>query len=433
MHIHLDFVGGMAGDMFCAAMLDAFPDLYPSLQAFLKTLPLYADYNIAFEPATQKQITGKRFLVIKKGTVVDDNNHVLFTPIKTSAKSLAAPEGEHSRHEHYAWHEIENKINKITDSKIKLGVSEIYRLLVTAESEIHGVAVDNLHLHEVGADDALIDIIGAVYLIVHSQATSWSFSALPWGNGTIKCAHGELPVPAPATVKLLKNFTWHHDDEIGERVTPTGAAILTWLMAHWSGKLSGNLVNDGYGCGKRQFKNKPNIIRVCVFDSPITVQNALMDNKVQDEVFVIQFDIDDMTPEFIAIAQNTLRNVSGVIDLSSYALTGKKGRLMIRNEMLCKPNQLNDICQQIFLKTTTLGVRYWLTTRTKLERHPVSVEYRQQTWPVKIALRPDHTLTAKLESDSVSTMNGSFKQTTELKYQIEQLAIIDQQKKGIDL
>lgn len=422
MHIHLDFVGGMAGDMFCAAMLDAFPELYQPLQDFLTGLPLFAGYRIETKTAKQKEIVGKRFLVIKDNAVIDDKNHMVFTPLDAAAISPVPLANMNHDHHHYSWVEIERKIDHVTDSLIRQRVSEIYRLLVQAESEVHGVTLDKIHLHEVGADDALIDIISAAYLITYSGVTSWSCSALPWGNGTIKCAHGQLPVPAPASVKLLKNFTWRHDDEIGERVTPTGAAILAWLMSHASGHLRGELVKDGYGCGKRQFNSLANIIRVCVFSNPTASVDDGSKRPGQDQVDVIQFDIDDMTPEFIAIAQDRLRLLPGVIDLASYAMSGKKGRFMVRNELLAQPGQREAILAQIFLQTSTLGVRYWSASRKILDRQQIDVDYQNTSWPVKIAHRPDDSVSAKLEAAAIGALNANYAQSNAIKSQIEHLA-----------
>ncbi|KGD76702.1 hypothetical protein HA49_04210 [Tatumella morbirosei] len=427
MHVHMDFIGGMAGDMFCAAMLDAFPELTEPLQQQLSGLAFFESYQITTRPATQKDICGKRFLVMKKNAVFDDKNHIIFTPQTTSSSSLSR-HATATDHHHYSFADIDRRIQQVSDPQIRQGVSEIYRRLIQAESEVHGIPVDQIHLHEVGADDALIDIISAVFLVLRSGARSWSFSPLPWGNGTVHCAHGDLPVPAPATVKLLKTFRWSHDDETGERVTPTGAAILSWLAEHQSVRPVGGLYRDGYGCGKRQFTRLANILRICVF----TTDQPAPQDELQDQVMIVQFDIDDMSGEALAIAQQKLREIPEVIELSASCLTGKKQRMLFRTELLCVPEKLQHICQQILLLTTTLGVRYWLSSRFKLPRQASEVEYQHQQWPVKIATRPDGSFTAKLEADAWQQVLHNYAASAELKYHVEMLAVNRKSNRGTD-
>ena len=419
MHVHLDVIGGISGDMFCAALLDAFPELQDDLTAFIQQLTATTPYKISCVVAKQHDISGKRFLVMKDNAVVDDKNHIVFTPLKTTTSAAMKP--QHGEHAHYSWTAIKAKIARIADSEIRDAVLHIYQALVDAESAVHGVDQQNIHLHEVGAEDALIDMASAAFLVLRSSVRSWSFSPLPWGNGTIRCAHGFLPVPAPATVKILQGFAWKHDDEVGERITPTGAAILAWLAQWKTSGPRGQLVADGYGCGKRQFANTPNILRACVFRS--VAENKPDDTR--DSVDVVQFDIDDMTPEMLAIAQQRLRDHHAVLDLSSYSISGKKGRLMVRTEILCSSAARDAVCQAVFMLTSTLGVRYWPCERQKLVRRHVQTDWQEQQWPVKVAIRPDNSVTAKLEADAVAAEAGNYQQLTTLKLRIEQQAIAE--------
>lgn len=417
MHIHLDIVGGIAGDMFCSAMLDAFPELESPLRAFLSPLAIFRSYQLEIKTTRQKEIVGKQFVILKNNQAIDDSQHLILKPLKTQAH-FVAKNTQTNNHEHYAWQDILVKLNQIkAHDKTYQCAKEIYMILAQAESEIHGIDLQNIALHEVGADDAIIDIITAAFLITHSNVSSWSCSALPWGQGSIKCAHGTLPVPAPAILKILTNFQWIHDDEIGERITPTGAAILSWLMKHNSSFLNGSFVKSGYGCGQRTFKQKPNILRANVF----TTQSQA--NLEQDSIFIIQCDIDDMTSESLAIAEDKLRILSGVIDLVSLQIKGKKGRWMNRIEILCLSEQLTNICHQLFTETSTLGVRYWPVNRFKLSREHITLNIDQQQWPVKVATRPNHNYTAKLESDKLKLIGKSYAECQIIKYKIEQTAL----------
>lgn len=418
MHIHMDIVGGIAGDMFCAAMLDAFPELAEPLQNQWAELPFFANYQVQVSRHSQKEIVGKRFLVMKKNAVVDDKQHIVFTP-QTSARSAVKHPTQLPDHHHYSWQTIQQRIHYVKNSDVRALVTAIYQRLIEAESAVHGIPVEDIHLHEVGADDALIDIISAAFLIHHSGATSWSCSSLPWGNGVLRCAHGELPVPAPATVKLLKGFTWRQDEEQGERVTPTGAAILASVCTQTDKHLTGHLSRDGYGCGKRQFKQVANVLRISVFEPSVTKSSPM-----SEAVTIVQFDIDDMTAEALAIAQQQLRSQVGVIDLTSFCVQGKKQRMVFRNELLCDPEQVNALCQQIFILTSTLGVRYWRSERFILSRQQQQVQYAQHAWPVKLAVRPDGHHTAKLEADAWQAVaRESYQQATRLKFHVENLAL----------
>ena len=417
MHIHLDVIGGISGDMFCAAMLDTFPELATPLNDFINGLPFLARYKIDCKPAKQKAITGKRFCVLQDNVIVEDRNHIVFTPLLSTQNTNKIVIQNHSHsHHHHSWADIKAKILLINDNDIQNAVLQLYQTLIDAESKVHGIAPENIHLHEVGSDDALIDMTSAAFLVLRSLVKSWSFSPLPWGNGTIQCAHGTLPVPAPATIKILKNFAWQHDSEMGERITPTGATILAWLAQWKTQGPQGQLVAEGYGCGKRQFANTANILRATLFKQSIT------DNETTDTVEIVQFDIDDMTAEMLAIAQQKLRDQNGVIDLSSYAINGKKGRIMIRTELLCSPVALDAIYQSIFNLTTTLGIRHWQSKRKKLIRTHQTVDYQQRTFPVKTAIRPN-SITAKVEADSLASVDSDFQQLAKLKFTVEQIAV----------
>ncbi len=417
MHVHLDVIGGIAGDMFCSAMLDAFPELESPLQTFLATLPLYQSYSFKLNEKKQKEILGKQFIICKNDQALQDQNHLVFTVYTPSKSATIAKKLISQEHHHYTWQSIQQKLQQISHCpdiyQIACGV---YSLLAKAESEIHGMALADLCLHEVGADDALLDIISAAFLIHHSQICTWSCSALPWGNGIVNCAHGALPVPAPATLKILQGFRWSQDDEMGERITPTGAAILAWLINNHGAQLSGSLTRHGYGCGQRQFKHKPNILRANVFE---TKTNTV----IQDTVMVIQCDIDDMTAENLAIAQEKIRSQQGVIDLTSQQFMGKKGRWSTRFELLCKPEQLEAVCQSILLETSTLGVRFWRTERIKVVREHINIDAQNQQWPLKIAKRPDNSVTVKLEADTVKSLNTSYGERQRLIADIEQQAL----------
>lgn len=427
MHIHLDAIGGIAGDMFCAAMLDAFPQLEPSLLELLNNLPQLAQLDVQLEPAMDKGLTGKRFQVCQKGKAIIDTTHFILTSDNKHHCALT-PQAARNSHQHHSWQTI---FHQLSHPNIPDDVSQcakgIYTLLAQAESRVHNVSLENVHLHEVGALDAQIDIISAAFLICQSKVNSWSVSALPWGGGTVRCEHGDIPVPAPATLELLNGFNWHDDGEKGERVTPTGAAILAWLKPYLQ-PISGLTGRTGYGFGNKKLVNRANVLRISSFQQSIASESNNNSVHKTQSIYVIQCDIDDMTPELLAIAQQQLRQHTAIVDLTSHTLQGKKQRWVTRLEILCFEQHLTDVCDAIFNQTSTLGLRFWQTQRFILPRTHKTVEFNQQQWPIKYAQRPNGERSCKLEADALLTDFASHYQRQKCKSEIEDLHPVEKIK-----
>lgn len=408
-HIHLDVIGGMAGDMFAAAMLDAFPELRLPLESMLSGLALPLNASFRLEAAMDKGLTGKRFQVCIGGGAVDDKTHLVFVPAGRPSGVLNP--ATHAHH-HYRWQDVMQRLEQAAlPDDIARCAREIYALLAQAECAVHNTRLDQLHLHEVGAVDALIDIVSAAFLIHHSRAGSWSVSSLPWGGGTVRCAHGEIPVPAPATLNMLDGFSWFDDRQCGERITPTGAAILAWLKPYFA-PVHGSSCGTGYGFGTRRFKQCANVLRVCAFNQHMCAMG-------QESIISVQCDIDDMTPELLAIAIDRLRQREEVIDLVSYAGQGKKQRWITHLELLCSAPHLEAVCQAIFSQTSTLGVRFHSVTRYTLGRRHAAIDHEQQQWAVKYALRPNGEESCKVEADSLCRIAESHQQRQRIKAEIE--------------
>lgn len=409
MHIHLDVIGGMAGDMFAAAMLDAFPDLRLPLENLLAGLMLTLNARFELEEAMDKGLTGKRFQVRIGNCIMPDKTHLVFAP--ASRPSGVLHPAAHA-HQHYCWQDVMRRLDRAgLPDDIARGAREIYTLLAQAECAVHNARPEQLHLHEVGAADALIDIVSAAFLIHHSKASSWSVSSLPWGGGTTRCAHGNIPVPAPATLKLLDGFSWFDDGQPGERITPTGAAILAWLKPRFA-PVQGSSGDTGYGFGHRQFARCANVLRVCTF----TERAAVLQ---QENIISVQCDIDDMTPELLAIALDRLRQREEVIDLMTWTGQGKKQRWIMHLEILCRAPQLDAVCEAIFNQTSTLGVRFYPVTRYILPRRHDVITHEKQEWAVKYARRPDGEESCKVEADSLAQSADSHHQRQSIKANIE--------------
>ncbi|WP_170975499.1 LarC family nickel insertion protein [Martelella alba] len=401
MHIHLDIIGGIAGDMFCAAIIDAFPNLKNGLQAYIQPILVDSGLSVNIQRGKGLFALGHRFIVEKQKVKINDNYHMLIKSSQNRNKNKVIFSQNLKEHGHYSWKKIKNKLTRFCNhQEIYQCACEIFTILVEAESVIHGIPVEQVHLHEVGANDAFIDIVAAAYLINTCQATSWSFSSLPWGGGMVDCAHGRIPIPSPAALSILTGFRWHDDGITGERVTPTGAAILAWLARHEPIKpIAGQLTNSGYGLGERHLGNILNALRIAVYENESTPCSDIPVSH--DIIYIIQFDIDDMTQELMAISIGKLRKTSGVMDISSHMVMGKKERWMNRIEILIQPTALAHVVSAIFTETSTLGIRYWETERTLLARECFSHSSTEGLYPVKTASRPDQHISCKLEADEL--------------------------------
>ncbi len=392
-HIHLDPVGGVAGDMFIAAMLHISPDLEAPMIAAIRAAGLPDHINIQSAPFQDFALTGRRF-------VVDE-------PSKNS-------------HDHRAFADIVDALaSSSLDEKVRDRAISIFTLLAEVEGQIHGVATKDVSFHELGGWDSIADIVGAAFLIESCAATSWSIGSLPKGSGTVKTAHGPLPVPSPATARLLEGFAWHDDGRPGERVTPTGAAIVRHLNCSDRMPSGGKKLNaSGYGFGTRRFMGMSNTLRVMLFVDGDTSEIA------REEIAVIEFELDDQTAEDIALALANLRELEGVLDVLQMPAYGKKGRLVNHIQLLCRPHALDSALAACFNQTSSLGIRYHISQRAILSRDEAEVAMAGVAMAVKIAHRPDGRLTAKLESDSVqeSSANTRLERDT-LRREAEKLAL----------
>lgn len=388
MHIHLDLLGGLSGDMFIGALLDCFPALADTLPGQLERAGFGDMVCLETAAADDGTLTGTKF-------------------------NVTAAERAHGHdHRHYS------DIVKLLDaSSLEESSREtahgIFRILAEAEAAIHGKPVDHIAFHEVGAWDSIADIVCAACLISAIGAESWSVSAIPLGRGRVDTAHGSLPIPAPATARILENFEFIDDGVGGERVTPTGAAILKQLAPGHTVPAQSRLRASGYGFGTRKLPGISNVTRALVFDK--TTQSAW----AGDQVLQLEFDIDDQTPEALAVAIERLRALPGVLDICQSTALGKKGRQLALIRILATPDVEDALLAACFAETTTLGIRRQRVDRAILERHEVVVREGDTGYRVKIASRPGG-LTAKAEMDDISGSSGDHHQRDRLRIAIEQ-------------
>ena len=397
MHIHLDAVGGIAGDMFIASVLDAFPDLRDGMLAAIRASGLPADIDLRIDEHADHALTGLRFSV-------------------EEAHHLHAPE-----HKHTSFRQIRSMLESAPlDTDVRTNAIGIFTRVAEAEGKVHGLATDDVSFHELGEWDSIADIVGAAFLIAALDA-QWSVSSLPQGRGRVKTAHGNLPVPTPATVLLLEGFDFHDDGVEGERVTPTGAAIVSYLQANRQrGRKSRRLLRSGSGFGTRKLPGMSNVLRLMAFEE---TQQATETDRVAELVF----EIDDQTPEDLAIGLDKMRAHPSVVDVLQMPMFGKKGRVAMRVQILADPNDIENVLNACFAETTTLGVRYQVLERRKLRRRHTSVDADGRPVRIKIAERPGGQ-TVKAEADDLLKVIGDHSERERVRRLAESASHTEKEK-----
>ena len=304
-------------------------------------------------------------------------------------------------------HHLYRDIRALLDrSDLEAGVrgraQDMFARLAAAESAVHGVSVDDVSFHEVGAYDSIADIVCAAWLIERLGA-SWSCGPLPVGQGRVETAHGRLPVPAPATVELLRGMVVDQDTHHGERITPTGAAIVAHLAPSFE-PLAGpmRLDRSGTGFGTSRLPGTSNVLRLLAFE-PLGSLDA---GVHRERIAVCEFEIDDQTGEDLALALDRLREHAGVLDVSSHAMNGKKGRLTVHVRILAGLAAVESVIESCFLETTTLGVRWHEVSRAALARTSAKVVVDGRPVRVKSARRPGAVRTSKAEIDDLAPVAG---------------------------
>lgn len=383
-HLHLDPVGGIAGDMFAAAMLDFAPHLEEGARQLAQSL-LGGEATIVIEPGPFGGFAGRRLKVICR----QSHHHRHLKDIVEILDAAAFP-NENAR-------------------AIAIG---IFRCLAGAEAAVHGIGLEEVHFHEVGAADSIVDIALAGYLIDATDAGTYSVGALPLGSGTVKTEHGVMPVPAPATARLLEGFAVVDDGIAGERVTPTGAAILHYLKPRMVAVApAGVLGGSGMGFGTRQLPGRPNALRVMAVSTETAAQQQTID---QDSVTLLAFEVDDQTAEDLAHALDHIRGLAGVRDVLQHSATGKKGRVTACVRVLCEADACAPVREAIFSQTTTLGLREQTVARHVLKRQFEDVD----GIPVKLAERPGG-ITRKAEFESLKHEAGGHAGRERLRRKVE--------------
>jgi uncharacterized protein (TIGR00299 family) protein len=414
MHVQIDPVGGMAGDMFAAAMLDAFPTIEAAVQAAVRAAGLPERFRCDLVPHADHALTGRRFLVLEatppRPPAHDHQPHQQpHAHAQAHAHEHPHPHAHADPHAHAPDHEHGHRpfaeiraglLSARLDPGVRDHALAIFTSLAEAEAQVHGATPDTVSFHELGEWDSIADIVAASAIIHALTPATWSVGPLPLGSGFVKSAHGLLPVPAPATTLLLRGLAVRDDGIPGERVTPTGAAIARHLMAlPGSAPRERRLLGTGLGFGTRSLPGISNCVRVLAFDAAPEVRAH------GDHVTTIEFEVDDQTPEDLAIGLDHVRSHPHVLDVLQTPSLGKKGRVVISVRVLCRSAAEDEVAALCFLETTTLGLRLLDVRRHTLSRSVSTVEVAGRTVDRKRADRAGQS-TTKVEAESLREVAG---------------------------
>ena len=351
--LYLDAYAGISGDMTVAMLLDLGVPL-ELLQQELAKLALPTDsYTLASDQVTRQGVTGRSFLVQLPHEQHTGQHH--------------GHGHSHHHHEHRSYADIRRMIAESGLSEsVQKKAQQIFLKLAEAEAIAHQVSVDEVRFHEVGAVDSIVDIVATAVGLDLLGVEQVYCSAVPLGGGFVETAHGRLPVPAPATALLMRGLQVHGICGSGERVTPTGAAILAALAKSVAAIPAMQMQAIGHGAGSKEFSDCPNILRG--FLGEVSEQGA-------DTVLELSCNLDDLTPEVIGYTQQRLLD-AGALDVWTTPILMKKQRPAVMLSLLCQPEQQAVLAAILMAESGTLGVRSQTVQRMVQPRQVVEQQTR---------------------------------------------------------
>ncbi len=392
--LYLDCFAGASGDMFIGALLDCGLD-FELLKAELAKLGVEG-YELSLTRVDRSGINSAKFDVHLKDEIHHHHDHSHehhdhqhphdhshghhhdHSHEANPASSIQHPTS-HS-HDHRSLSTIKHIISSSAlPASVKERALNIFQRIGEAESKIHGIPIETVHFHEVGAVDSIVDIIGACIGLEALKIEQIISAPLHVGSGTFNCAHGTYPVPGPATAELLKGVPSYSKDIDGELVTPTGAAIISTLATSYGNLPAMKIERVGYGAGTRSYPKFPNVLRAIIGEG-----EAASSDTTPTTVTVIEANIDDLSPQIFGHLMEKLLT-AGALDVFYTPVQMKKNRPGVLMTLLCKPEDRVQMTDLIFNETTTLGVRYREEKREILRREFVTVKTEFGSIQMKIA------------------------------------------------
>ena len=388
--LYIECAMGAAGDMLTAALLELIEDR----ESFIDELNKLGIPGVEYisEQTVKCGITGTHMSVMVNGIKEDETMHGHDHHHDHEEDHHHDHEGHH-HHNHSSLHDIEHIVRdhlNIPD-KVKDDIMSVYELIAQAESNAHNMPVSDIHFHEVGTMDAIADIAAVCLLMNRISPDKVIVSPIHVGSGQVRCAHGILPVPAPATAYILKDIPMYGGSVKGELCTPTGAALLKHFADSFGDMPVMKTEKIGYGMGKKDFE-AANCVRVFLGES----------NDKTDDIIELECNMDDMTPELIGFAMQKLFD-AGALEVYTTAVGMKKSRPGIMLTVLCRPEDKTLIIEQIFAHTTTIGIRESGKNRYVLDRRIETVD--TQFGPIRKKISTGYKVTReKYEYDDISSV-----------------------------
>jgi len=327
---YLDCFSGVSGDMFIGALLDAgLP--FEELENKIMSLP-FDGYGLRSFKEERMGLFGTRFVVELKG---QGHVHRHLKDVKEIIEAGALEEA------------------------VKKKCVDIFELIAEVEGKAHNLPPDKVHFHEVGAVDSIIDIIGAVYGLAYLGIDSLCTSTIPLGSGFVECAHGRIPVPAPATIELLRGIPVYDSGLPFELVTPTGAAFIKGLSVSQGPMPPMTVDRIGYGVGTRKLPDRPNLVRILIGQESA--------GNETETVLVLETDTDDSSPEWLGYLMERLFE-AGALDVVFFPVQMKKNRPAVHVQVVSRPEKKEQLIKTFFRENSTLGVRFRYCQREILNR-----------------------------------------------------------------
>jgi uncharacterized protein (TIGR00299 family) protein len=332
-----------------------------------------------------------------------------------------------SEEAHYHVHRTLQEIFRLIDGSALSGVGKsrakhLFGVLGEAEAAIHGTPLERVHLHEVGATDSIIDIVGTVFAFEQLGVDRIVSSPLNVGSGSITSAHGHYPVPAPATMRLLRGVPVYAGAQKVELVTPTGALLVTGYATEFGPIPTMRVREIGYGAGARDFPHSPNVLRVLIGESDTTAPSH--------SVVVIEAEIDDMNPQIFGVVMDRLL-AEGALDVFYTPIQMKKNRPGTLLSVIAMPALKERLTSTIFRETTTIGVRYRETTRECLDRETVTIDTELGAVRIKVARRHGKLLNAAPEFDDCVRLAAQHNLPAKHVQAVAMRAYLDAKNRGL--
>lgn len=358
--LYFDCFSGISGDMTLGALLDLGVS-QECLTENLKALKLDGEYHLDIKKELKNGIMGTMVKVVLQQ---EEHQHVNEDHMHEQEAAITHTHDHHHHHEHRSYSNIIAMIdNSILNENIKLLSKRIFKVIGDAEGKIHGRPLEEVRFHEVGAVDSIIDIVGTAICIDALKPDKIVFSKIPLSKGFVQCAHGVFPLPAPASLEILRDVPVYFTDVSFELVTPTGAGIIKALSDSFEDSEDITIERIGYGLGKKTYE-KPNVLRVYLYNEK---------KKLNNKVVEIDTNIDDMTGEQLGYVMEQLLE-AGALDVYFTHIHMKKNRPGVKLSIICSLDKHEEMTKLLLTHTSTFGVRYTELDRAILEREFIELQ-----------------------------------------------------------